>query len=126
MALKPNPETTILALAYCGDASEVALDTHAHDHLAAHKRPRAYRRLPALPRAGNGKLDRRALQQLMDQDAALAKKIMDEARERVEAGKKVLGEIAEEELGQAGIVPSDEDNNLQPELFEDGRPVKAD
>ena len=51
---------------------------------------------------------------------------MDEARERVEAGKKVLGEIAEEELEQAGIVPSDEDNNLQPELFEDGRPAKAD
>jgi voltage-gated potassium channel len=71
-------------------------------------------------------LEAGALQQLMDQDAALAKKIMDEARERVEAGKKVLGEIAEEELEQAGIVPSDEDNDLQPELFEDGRPVKAD
>jgi voltage-gated potassium channel len=71
-------------------------------------------------------LEAGALQQLMDQDAALAKKIMDEARERVEAGKKVLGEIAEEELEQAGIVPSHDDHDLQPELFEDGRPAKAD
>lgn len=71
-------------------------------------------------------LEAGALQQLMDQDAALAKKIMDEARERVEAGKKVLGEIAEVELEQAGIVPSDEDSKLQPGLFEDGRPMKTD
>lgn len=71
-------------------------------------------------------LEAGALQNLMDRDAALAKKIMDEARERVEAGKKVLGELAEEELEQAGIVASDENGETQPELFENGDPAKQD
>jgi voltage-gated potassium channel len=71
-------------------------------------------------------LEAGALQNLMDRDAALAKKIMDEARERVEAGKKVLGELAEEELEQAGIVASDENGETQPELFENGDSAKQD
>jgi len=69
-------------------------------------------------------LEAGALQHLMDRDAALAKKIMDEARERVEAGKKVLGEIAEEELQQAGIFASGEEEDEQPELFESSVPDK--
>jgi acyl-coenzyme A synthetase/AMP-(fatty) acid ligase len=63
LTLHPNPETTILALAYTGPAGEVALSTHAEPRLAAHKRPRAYLRLPVLPRGANGKLNRRALAQ---------------------------------------------------------------
>lgn len=69
-------------------------------------------------------LEAGALQHLMDRDAALAKKIMDEARDRVEAGKKVLGEIAEEELQQAGIFASADEEEAQPELFENTVPDK--
>ncbi|MES0810893.1 cyclic nucleotide-gated ion channel [Roseibium sp. SCPC15] len=61
-------------------------------------------------------LEADALQQLMDRDEALAKKIMAEARERVAAGKKVLGELAEEELQQAGVYASAEDAREEPEL----------
>jgi acyl-coenzyme A synthetase/AMP-(fatty) acid ligase len=61
LCVNPAPETTILALAYCGSAEENALNDHANI-LAPYKRPRAYIRLDALPRAGNGKLDRRALE----------------------------------------------------------------
>ncbi|WP_420414509.1 cyclic nucleotide-gated ion channel [Roseibium sp.] len=71
-------------------------------------------------------LEAKALHQLMDSDAALAKKIMDEARERAEAGKKILGELAEEELEQAGYVGADEDQEAQQELFENGDPAKQD
>ncbi|TYC48564.1 cyclic nucleotide-binding domain-containing protein [Rhodobacterales bacterium] len=68
-------------------------------------------------------LEADALRQLMDRDEALAKKIMDEARDRALAGKKVLGEIAEEELQQAGVFASGEDAKLEPELFgeDDGK-----
>lgn len=59
--LHPTPETTILALAYCGPASETDLTQHASTRLASHKLPRAYLRLSALPRGANGKLNRRAL-----------------------------------------------------------------
>ncbi|MEJ6394861.1 class I adenylate-forming enzyme family protein [Gymnodinialimonas sp. 2305UL16-5] len=61
LTLHPTPETSILALAYSGAADEDALTRHITNRLADHKRPRAYIRLAALPRAGNGKLDRRAL-----------------------------------------------------------------
>jgi voltage-gated potassium channel len=61
-------------------------------------------------------LEADALQQLMDRDEALAKKIMAEARERVAAGKKILGELAEEELQQAGVYASAEDAREEPEL----------
>lgn len=62
-------------------------------------------------------LEAGALQHLMDRDAALARKIMDEARERVAAGKQVRGELAEEELHQAGVFASAEDSDREPELF---------
>ncbi len=61
LTLQLTPETNILALAYSGTASEDALAQHAEPILAKHKRPRAYLRLDALPRGGNGKLNRRAL-----------------------------------------------------------------
>ena len=61
-------------------------------------------------------LEADALQQLMDKDETLARKIMAEARERVAAGKKVLGEIAEEELEQAGVYASADDAREEPEL----------
>lgn|GEM_PF-39188 len=62
-------------------------------------------------------LEAGALRQLMDRDAALAKKIMDEASERALAGKKVLGELAEEELEQAGVVEESDESREEPELF---------
>lgn len=66
LVIHPNPETTILALAYCGGASETSLQEHATHHLAPHKRPRAWRRLDGLPRGANGKLNRRALRDLLE------------------------------------------------------------
>ncbi|MEP1933056.1 MAG: cyclic nucleotide-gated ion channel [Roseibium sp.] len=62
-------------------------------------------------------LEAESLHQLMNRDEALAKKIMDEARERVAAGKKVLGELAEEELEQAGVFASAESSEEEPELL---------
>ncbi|MBN9671348.1 ion transporter [Labrenzia aggregata] len=64
-------------------------------------------------------LEAEALRNLMDRDAALARKIMEEARERAEAGKKVLGELAEEELEQAGVFADGEEARTEPELFEE-------
>lgn len=61
LALRPNRETTLLALAYCGTATDTALTNIAASTLAAYKRPRAYIQLTALPRSANGKLDRGAL-----------------------------------------------------------------
>jgi len=68
-------------------------------------------------------LEADALRQLMDRDSALAKKIMDEVRERVAEGKKVLGEIAEEELQQAGVFASTDESSEEPELFKDDTPA---
>ncbi|WP_428648206.1 cyclic nucleotide-gated ion channel [Roseibium sp.] len=62
-------------------------------------------------------LEADALRQLMDRDADLAKKIMAEARERALTGKKVVGELAEEELLQAGVFASAADIREEPELF---------
>lgn len=61
-------------------------------------------------------LESGALQHLMDKDESLARKIMEEARHRVAAGKKVLGELAEEELQQAGVYASVEEDRDEPEL----------
>ncbi|MBG6206011.1 voltage-gated potassium channel [Labrenzia sp. EL_126] len=61
-------------------------------------------------------LESDTLQELMNRDETLAKKIMDEARERVAAGKKVLGELAEEELQQAGVYASADEMSEEPEL----------
>lgn len=72
-------------------------------------------------------LEAGALKQLMDRDAALAGKIMDEARARAFAGKKVLGELAEEELQQAGVFASADEIREEPELFaEDGGETEKD
>ncbi|WP_224814887.1 class I adenylate-forming enzyme family protein [Hasllibacter sp. MH4015] len=65
LTIQPNPETTLLALAYSGTASEGDLRRFAEPNLARHKHPRAYLRVDALPRGGNGKLDRRALPALV-------------------------------------------------------------
>ena len=70
-------------------------------------------------------LEADALRHLMDRDEALAKKIMDEARERALAGKRVLGELAEEELQQAGVFTSAEKVGEEPELFEEGPDKKS-
>ncbi|MCX2722107.1 cyclic nucleotide-gated ion channel [Roseibium salinum] len=72
-------------------------------------------------------LEAGALKHLMDRDAALAKKIMEEARARAFAGKKVLGELAEEELQQAGVFASADEIREEPELFaDDGRETEKD
>ena len=61
LAFAPKPDTTLLALAYCGPAREADLRRRAEELLAPYKHPKAYRRLDSLPRAGNGKLNRHAL-----------------------------------------------------------------
>jgi acyl-coenzyme A synthetase/AMP-(fatty) acid ligase len=58
-------ETEIIALAHSGTATEDALRAQAETSLAPYKQPRLYVALPALPRSPNGKLDRRALRQLL-------------------------------------------------------------
>ena len=67
-------------------------------------------------------LEAEALKHLMDRDDGLAKKIMEEARDRVAAGKRVLGELAEEELQQAGVFASSEGAEQEPELFQGDKP----
>ncbi len=69
-------------------------------------------------------LEAGALHELMDRDEALAKKVIDEARERALAGKKVLGELAEEELQQAGVFASADDIREEPELFVEDEEVR--
>lgn len=46
------------------EISEQDLAQHAEAHLARYKQPRAFRRLDALPRGANSKLNRRALRQM--------------------------------------------------------------
>lgn len=55
--------STIIAAFYTGHAAAMALSAHAETCLAPYKRPRVYRHLPALPLAGNGKINRRALRE---------------------------------------------------------------
>ena len=67
-AASPVPikaDTDIIALAHTGTATEEALRAMAETRLAPYKRPRLYVALPTLPRSPNGKLDRRALRQLL-------------------------------------------------------------
>ena len=54
-------DASVIALAYTGEATEAALAAHAGASLARYKQPRIYRRIDALPRNANGKIDRRAL-----------------------------------------------------------------
>ncbi|WP_430464062.1 class I adenylate-forming enzyme family protein [Tabrizicola sp.] len=56
-----SPGTRVLACAYVGAATELALNDHAARHLARYKQPRIWLRLDHLPRNANQKLNRRAL-----------------------------------------------------------------
>jgi acyl-coenzyme A synthetase/AMP-(fatty) acid ligase len=69
LAVSPKPDTSVIALAYAGDATQADLAPLAEAALARYKQPRVYLRLPSLPRSLNGKLDRRAL-------AEIARKVM--------------------------------------------------
>ena len=60
-----KPDTHVIALAHAGDATERDLRALAEARLARYKQPRLYVALPALPRSANGKLDRRALAQIL-------------------------------------------------------------
>ncbi len=61
-----------------------------------------------------------ALQQLMDRHPSLAAKILEEAERRVKEGRRVLGDLAEEELEMADVYPTDQEEAAsEPELFED-------
>ena len=64
-AVTVKADTAVLALIHTGPADESALRALAETHLADYKRPRLYLRRPALPRSANGKLDRRALPDLV-------------------------------------------------------------
>jgi acyl-coenzyme A synthetase/AMP-(fatty) acid ligase len=61
LAISPKPDTTIIALAHSGSATEPELSELAQAKLARYKQPRAFVHLDALPRSPNGKLDRCAL-----------------------------------------------------------------
>ncbi|MEF3047695.1 class I adenylate-forming enzyme family protein [Pseudotabrizicola sp. L79] len=60
-----KPGVTVIACFYVapGPLDQSALARHAAAHLARYKQPRAFRRLDALPRGANAKLNRRALRQ---------------------------------------------------------------
>jgi acyl-coenzyme A synthetase/AMP-(fatty) acid ligase len=66
-AVTVKAETEVLALAYCGDATPEELHLLAQSRLARYKQPRHYARLDSLPRSPNGKLDRRALHQRLQE-----------------------------------------------------------
>lgn len=69
---EPRPGVTIIALAYAADAplDEGALAAHLAERLARYKQPRLFRHLPTLPRTANGKLNRRALRQILKETPA--------------------------------------------------------
>lgn len=63
-------------------------------------------------------LEASALQQLMDSAPELATKILDEAEQWAKEGRRILGDLAEEELAMADIYwIEDEDTGTEPELF---------
>ncbi len=65
--IEVRPGTTIIACVYAAAAplDEATLADHAAQNLARYKQPRAYHHLAQLPRNANGKLNRRALRQLI-------------------------------------------------------------
>lgn len=64
-----RPGVRVIAGFYAADIAEAVLDAHARDRLARWKQPRLWVRLDALPRAGNMKLNRRALKALFAERA---------------------------------------------------------
>jgi acyl-coenzyme A synthetase/AMP-(fatty) acid ligase len=54
-------DATVIAAFYTGTADPDALAAFAAERLARYKCPRLFRRVETLPRAGNGKIDRKAL-----------------------------------------------------------------
>ncbi|MCT8328848.1 class I adenylate-forming enzyme family protein [Albidovulum sediminis] len=56
-------DTTVIALAHCGTASEQNLEAAAARALARYKQPRLYLRRDSLPRTATGKTNRRALRE---------------------------------------------------------------
>lgn len=64
-AIRVKRDTEILVLAHTGNATQSDLTALAQSRLARYKHPRRFIRLPVLPRSANGKLDRRALAQLL-------------------------------------------------------------
>lgn len=68
-----------------------------------------------------------ALQQLMDKNEALTKKILSEAENRIASNLKALGDLAEEELALADIIPTVEDSpGEEPEMFENRSAKQGD
>lgn len=65
LPVEVKADTHVIALAHVGGATEADLRALAEARLARYKQPRLYVALPALPRSANGKLDRRALAQLL-------------------------------------------------------------
>lgn len=67
-----KPGTTIIACVYAAiqPLPEPMLTGHAAQNLARYKQPRAYHHLVQLPRNANGKLNRRALRQLIAKPSA--------------------------------------------------------
>jgi acyl-coenzyme A synthetase/AMP-(fatty) acid ligase len=61
LAIAVKADTQVIALAYSGPADAADLHALAQTALARYKQPRVYRRVDALPRTANGKLNRRAL-----------------------------------------------------------------
>ena len=59
-----------------------------------------------------------ALRHLMDKDPDLGRLILTEAEEMAAEGRRILGELAEQELADSPVLPDGKDNgDLEPELF---------
>lgn len=65
VSVEIRPETHIIALAHASEVAETTLREHAETCLARYKQPRLYARIDALPRGANGKLNRKALPDLI-------------------------------------------------------------
>lgn len=61
--LPVRADVRVIAAAYVGPADPADFDRYLAERLAPYKRPRLYRRVDALPRSANGKINRRALRE---------------------------------------------------------------
>ena len=61
--IRISAETSVIALAWTGPATQADLAAHAAARLARYKQPRIWRALPALPHNPNGKIARRSLRE---------------------------------------------------------------